>query len=83
MRVALGVTGGIAAYKAAELVRPAYFGPPHGALPTPVLRRADLGSGSRRGPLIIEEYDSTVVVPPDCRVRLDTHGNILIEVGAA
>ena len=40
----------------------AYFGE-HGWLETPVLGRADLAAG-RAGPLIVEEYDATCVVPP-------------------
>ena len=34
----------------------------------------------RAGPLIIEEYEGTTVVPPDCAARLDERGNIVIEV---
>ena len=50
--------------------RDAYFGPDHGGMPTPVLSRPDLGPVPRRGPIIIEEYDATVVVPPDCSASL-------------
>lgn len=61
--------------------RPAYFGPGHGWVETPVLRRSDL-STPRFGPLIIEEYDSTCVIPPDARANLDAASNIVIELGA-
>jgi N-methylhydantoinase A len=64
---------------AAEPPRRAYFGQAHGWLPTPVVRRAAL-AGGRPGPLIVEEYDATCVVPPGAAARLDPHGNILIEV---
>jgi N-methylhydantoinase A len=60
--------------------RRAWFGPDHGFLVTPVLRRSDLMS-SRRGPLIIEEYDATCLVPPDARCERDAGGNIVIEIG--
>lgn len=63
--------------------RSAYFGAEHGLLATPVLRRADLGDAFRPGPFIVEEYDATLVVPPDSAARLDEEGNIAIEVGAA
>jgi len=33
------------------------------------------------GPLIVEEYEGTTVVPPNCAARLDQAGNIVIEVG--
>jgi len=47
---------------------------------TPVLRRADLSPG-RAGPLIVEEYDATCLVPPGARAELDAGGNIVIELG--
>jgi N-methylhydantoinase A len=60
--------------------RRAYFGPDHGWIETPVLRRSDLASG-RNGPLIIEEYDATCLVPPGARAELDAGGNIVVELG--
>jgi N-methylhydantoinase A len=65
-----------------EGVRAAYFGSAHGLLDTPVVNRAALADASREGPLIVEEYDSTCVVPPGCRVTLDARGNIDILVEA-
>ena len=62
--------------------RPAWFGPGTGWVETPVLRRSDL-AGGRDGPLIVEEYDATCLVPPGARATLDEGGNILIELGAA
>jgi N-methylhydantoinase A len=56
--------------------RSAYFSGT-GTVKAPVVRRADL-RGGRKGPLIIEEYDSTCVVPPDASARLDEVGNIVI-----
>jgi len=38
-----------------------------------------LGTG-RAGPLIVEEYDATTLVPPGCVARLDEFGNIAINV---
>ena len=46
-------------------------------LKTPIMRRADLVA-ARRGPLIVEEYDSTCVVPPGATASLDFGGNIII-----
>jgi N-methylhydantoinase A len=59
--------------------RAAYFGRQHGFLQTPVIRRSDLAA-QRVGPLIVEEYDATCVVPPGARVALDAGGNIVIEL---
>ncbi len=58
--------------------RQAYFGAGFGTLATSVIGRADLGQHARPGPLLIDEYDATTLVPPDCTARLDTHGNIVI-----
>jgi len=60
--------------------RPAYFGAEIGWLETPILRRSDL-STPRVGPLLVEEYDATCVVPPGARAELDHGGNIVIELG--
>jgi len=65
--------------KAAPTERQAYFGPEHGWLATPVLQRGHLAQRDWQGPAVIEEYDCTCVVPPGMRVRLDQHGNIVIE----
>jgi N-methylhydantoinase A len=56
--------------------RKAYFGK---WMKTPVIRRSDLGK-PRTGPLIIEEYDATCVVPPGARAQLDAAGNIVMEL---
>ncbi len=55
--------------------RHAYFGPELGWRDAPVLRRSDL-HGSMTGPLIVEEIDSTCLVPPGGRAELDELGNI-------
>ncbi|MBI3517315.1 MAG: hydantoinase/oxoprolinase family protein [Proteobacteria bacterium] len=61
--------------------RTAYFGPTVGERPTPILARDALDATPRPGPLIVEEYEGTTVVPPDCTARLDPAGNIVIDVG--
>ena len=60
--------------------RRVYFGPIDGARETPVIGRAALTEDWREGPLIVEEYDATCVVPPGCQARLDPFGNIDIAV---
>jgi N-methylhydantoinase A len=62
-------------------VRRAYFGREWGWLETPVIRRADLAVG-RPGPLIVEEYDATGLVPPGWHAASDEAGNILLTSGA-
>ena len=58
-------------------MRDAYFGPAWGTITTPVVSRASLDGTA--GPLLIDEYDSTVVVPPEHTARVDEKMNIHIE----
>ena len=46
----------------------------------PVLGRAALAT-RMQGPLIVEEFDATCVVPPGASAELDAHGNIVIDAG--
>jgi N-methylhydantoinase A len=64
----------------AQASRKAYFGRDVGFIDTPVIPRGALGDVWRAGPLIVEEYDATCVVPHDARARLDALGNIEIEL---
>ena len=60
--------------------RPAYFGPEHGVVSARVVSRAGLGPDAMPGPLLVLEYDTTVVVPPGFSASLDHAGNIVIDV---
>ena len=62
--------------------RSVYFGPAAGMVDTPVIGRGRLGREPQPGPFIIEEYEGTCVVPPDCTARLDRLGNVIIELPA-
>ena len=57
--------------------RNAFFGPRHGLLKTTVCRRADI-SDIQNGPLIIEEPDTTVVVPPGWAISRDVYGSLVL-----
>lgn len=59
--------------------RRAYFGKEMGWLETPVISRAAIGESAAKGPLIIEEYDTTTVVRPGWTAGLDGWNNIIIE----
>ena len=64
-----------------EARRQVYFGPETGWVETPVIGRFDLGTdGWMQGPLLIEEYDSTTVVPPNGRARRITWDTIELEL---
>jgi N-methylhydantoinase A len=49
--------------------RPVYFGPGQGWLTAPVLRRDALTQAPLKGPVIVEEYDTTIVVPLGATVQ--------------
>jgi N-methylhydantoinase A len=51
----------------------------HGWRDTRVVNRADLVE-PLEGPCIVEEYDSTCVIPPGSIASLDRFGNIVIDV---
>jgi N-methylhydantoinase A len=59
--------------------RQAFFGRNIGRLEVQVIGRADLGPSARSGPLLIDEYDATTLVPPRASACLDEHGNIVID----
>jgi N-methylhydantoinase A len=58
--------------------RDVYFGGRRGWVSTPVIGRAALSKGGQDGPAIVEEYDSTTVVPPGWRASLDPLKNIVL-----
>ena len=82
---AAGASAGVAAGARessgqAESSRDAWFGPELGWRPTPVVGRGSVPGGGRAGPLLVEEYDSVIVVPPGCTARSDPSGSIVITV---
>jgi len=42
---------------------------------------AQVEATAKSGPLIIDEFDATIVVPPDAKVWRDRTGNIVMELG--
>lgn len=51
---------------------------------TPILLRADISVGRIiRGPAILEQFDTTVVIPPGASAAIDSSGSVLIDVGAS
>lgn len=55
--------------------RRAYFGKTAGEIDTQVVRRSELINPTP-GPVLIDEYDSTIVVPPGFTAHTDEHGNL-------
>ena len=60
--------------------RRAYFGERKGWIETRVLTRSQLKESPLMGPLILEDYDATTLIPPDVRVQLDEWRNIVIDL---
>ncbi len=73
VRVAVGAV----ADRPAE-TRLADFGPVHGAVETCVLARHAVPAEGVEGPVLIDEYDTTVVVPPGWRVALHRDGALVL-----
>src|SRR5215470_8979427 len=62
--------------------RPAYFPEKGGYVETPVYDRYRLSPGTTLlGPAIVEERESTSVLPPGCGTRVDGYGSLLVEIG--
>ncbi len=61
--------------------RPVYFGPEFGLLHTPVYtNRTALSRKPLQGPMIVEEYEGTIVVHPQAQVWLDAAGHVVIDL---
>ncbi len=60
--------------------RQVYFGQQDGYLSTPVIERVDLDS-PQRGPLLIDEFDTTIVIPPHAYSHIDDRGNLIMTLG--
>jgi N-methylhydantoinase A len=62
--------------------RPVWFAEADGFVETDVVDRYQLVPGAElRGPAVIEERESTMVVGPGGRARVDRFGNLEVEVG--
>ena len=54
-----------------------------GRQPTPIIRRESLAPGTTlEGPAIIEQLDTTTVLPPEFRAGVDAAGNLIVDVPA-
>jgi N-methylhydantoinase A len=68
---------------AAATSRPVFFAS-SGFVSTPVYSRGELGAAGRLdGPAIIEQDDTTAVIPPGSTIEWNESGNIVVEIGAS
>ena len=69
---------------AAKEHRPVYFAEAGDYVDCPIHDRTTLPAGTLlRGPVVVEQFDSTTVVHPGFTVRVDDVGNLVIEKEAA
>jgi N-methylhydantoinase A len=61
-----------------EKSRRAYFGPKQGWHEARVVVREDLPAAPQPGPIIVREFDSTILVPPDFDVIRDPAANVIL-----
>ncbi|MEM7253713.1 MAG: hydantoinase/oxoprolinase family protein [Pseudomonadota bacterium] len=60
--------------------RDAYFGPEFGVLETRIVTRGDIAKTPAQGPVIVEEYEGTAIVPPDARIHRADSGDLIIDL---
>ncbi|QKY68319.1 hydantoinase/oxoprolinase family protein [Lentibacillus sp. CBA3610] len=61
--------------------RDVYFEESNGIVQTPIYNRADVPVDSRiNGPAVVEQLDSTVVIPPEFQAYIDKYKNIIISL---
>ena len=60
--------------------RKAYWGKEHGFLDTPVFELEQIKVKPSQGPVLVDCYDTTIVVPPGCAISTGEWGNVIIEV---
>ena len=65
------------AFKISDASRPAYWGPNHGLIDTPVETLANIRNGLH-GPILIDSYDTTIVVPPNAWVETNPNAGVTI-----
>lgn len=62
-------------------MRKAFWGKKHGMIDTPVLALAQIGESAKESPLLVDCYDTTIVVPPGCSLARGFLGNLIINIG--
>ena len=58
--------------------RDVYFGPNRGWESVPIVNRPSLAGATTEGPLVVEEYDSTTVIPPNWTAATDQWSNLIL-----
>ena len=78
---AIQSAAGSGAHAKRKETRPVYFDEAGGFVEAAIYDRASLGSGvAFAGPAVVEQVDTTTVIHPDQRVRVDEFGNLMISI---
>jgi N-methylhydantoinase A len=64
----------------APSTRKAYWGKEYGFMDTPVFGLRQIGERPSQGPILVDCYDTTIVVPPGCTISTGEWGNVSIEI---
>jgi N-methylhydantoinase A len=81
-RMALAKAAPAPGVEARKAMRRAYFPETHGYAETPIYDRYSLAPGqSLTGPAIVEERESTTVLPPGVVGEVDEYANLIVAVG--
>jgi N-methylhydantoinase A len=65
-------------------VRPVYFDRRGSFVDTPCYKRSGLAPGlTFAGPAVVDQDDTTTVIPPDFQARVDAGGNLILARRAA
>jgi len=60
--------------------RSVFFFESRGFLTCPVYARTHLGAGAvLTGPAVVEQYDTTTLIPPDCQAAVDRFGTLILK----
>ena len=60
--------------------RSVFFFEARGFLSCPVYARTHLGAGAAlTGPAVVEQYDTTTLIPPDCQATVDRFGTLILQ----
>ena len=60
--------------------RSVFFFEARGFLTCPVYARTHLGAGAAlTGPAVVEQYDATTLIPPDCQAGVDRFGTLILK----
>jgi N-methylhydantoinase A len=79
-RTGIDIKTGSAPVKQTGGMRKAYWGKDYGSLDTPVFDFGEVRQSPIEGPVLIDCYDTTIVVPPDYNVAAGDWGNIVINI---